>query len=231
MPGEHFPPGAPLAIVLTTAAWTWVLVRALRRFGLIHAIWLGPVLGVLNSGTACMFAFSHESSSFFDAGRMFVLGALMGSMVGSLLGLIYGTVIGLVLRRLRRWEQSDALDASLRLFGSTSVVFAGIAVLHVALDGMASSGMWRIPPEASLLMANALALWAFLGHARVALWLRAPREGYASVDGMLTYFDGARGPFRDGRHALGLVGTPLAYAARAALLALLMGTELSLWWL
>lgn len=229
MPGEHFPPGAPLWIVLSTATWTWVLLRGLRRFGLIHAIWLGPVLGMLNSGTACMFAFAHESASLWDVGRMFLLGVLVGSLVGSFLGLVYGTVIALVLRRLQQWERSDALDASLRLFASASLVFAGIATLHIALEGAASRGTWRIPPEVSLLVANGLAAWALFGHARVALWLRTSDERYATIDGVLTFQDRGRGPFREGQHALGLVGTPLSYAVRAGLLATLLGTELTLW--
>ena len=236
VPHQHLPDSAPLAIVLSTAGWTWVLVRVLRRYGLGHAAWLGPVLGMLNAGTACALAFAHEMSSLVDLGRMFLFGTLFGSIFGSILGLAYAAVVALLLHRLRRCERSDDLDASLHMLGGASVAFAAIAVIHAALDGVRGSRMWHIPPDVSIAIAAALSLCALVWHARVAWWLRSAtarhREkhaGFATVDGVLTFVDAASGPFRNGRHALGVVGTPWSYGARAMLLALLLGTEVALW--
>lgn len=230
--GGRFPVWSPVAIASATGFFAWLLVRVVRRWGVGNAFWVAPLFGVLNSGVCCFLVLGSGASAFDDALGLFAAGLVFGSVVGSVLGLAFGTVIALVFVRLRRWEKSGELDASLGLLGSASVAFAGIAVLHRGLHSMVDANwqrIWSIPPELSVLLANVLALVAIVQHARVAIWLSTVHSSFAVSDGVLTFRKQADGPFRGGQHTIGAVRTPNHYAVRAGLLALLLGTEASLW--
>lgn len=233
IPPSQLSQSAPLWISLSTGLWTLLLLRVVRRTSLEHCFWLGPLLGVLNSGTACALSSVSESSDLLQVGGAFLLGLLFGSFAGAFLGLIFGGTIAAILWRMGKWEQSGELDASLRLFGSASVVFAGIATLCFALQGSIPDHYrhWQLPPQVALLIANMLVLNTVIQYGRVAIWLRSMGTGYALDNGVLTWCDASRGPFRGGRHTLGTLRTPAHYAVRSVLFALLLGTEMSLWML
>jgi len=181
---------APLVVAATTALWAWVLCRRLLvARSLWHFLWLGPLFGVLNAGTA-LALLSFDSFPFGPlTGLLF--GMLVGSPVGATLGLVFGGLIARFVAYHRKLLGKEPSDAGLRLMTAGAV---WLLVVALAVHGFAREIGWEmaqlehlrgtpLPWEvagaevASKFLATFVVLVSLVLHLKTLRWSRSVRSG------------------------------------------------------
>ena len=187
-PGPLLPHRPVAAVVtLTTAGWAWWLATRLMRSGRMGSVlWLGPLCGALNAGTAL--ALLSTDRGLVSTLHGMLVGSLVGAPVGGALGLAFGGVMAAALAYAHRLRDKEPSDAGLRLVAAMAawwlaVVLAGHAMATHLAQLTADTPWASVPKEvewavtAAKVIATGMALAALVLHGWALRWARAVRRG------------------------------------------------------